>query len=95
MTYKAIASIQANNSLRARMIACAAEQHAEQPYLVWVDSNSWDLAAQPGWSDAWLYAQTTHSNDPMAYDPGDDEAVITDAMILSAVQHLMEPAQTT
>lgn len=87
MTYLAIAQIQASASLHQRLIACAAEQKVPEAYSMWVDEHSWDLAAQPGWADAWASAQASHSADA-DYDPGSDEAVITDAQILAAVQAL-------
>ena len=59
----------------------------------WQAIHSWDLAAQPGFGDAYGYAIETHPDDP-DYLPGDDEAVITDAQILAAVQSLLPQAPT-
>jgi hypothetical protein len=49
----------------------------------WAFRNSLLLAAQPGWSQAWESAVA--AGNPA---PGGDAAVITDGMILSAVQAL-------
>ena len=44
-------------------------------------------AASPGWDAAWESALASHPDEP-EYDPGADEAAITDAMILSQVQSM-------
>ena len=49
----------------------------------WTTKRSWDLAATPGWADAWESAEASGITDPGASD------VITDAMILSRVQPLL------
>ena len=50
----------------------------------WTTERSWDLAATPGWADAWESAEASGIT-----DPGASETVITDAMILSRVQPLL------
>lgn len=68
----------------------------------WMYRNRREWAAAPGWDDAWAYALALHPPaepiDPppppqmlLGYDPGADEAVITDAMILSQVQAMLLP----
>jgi hypothetical protein len=49
---------------------------------------TWSSA--PGWDEAWEYAKLTHENEP-DFDPGADVAVITDSMILSQVQAMLNP----
>lgn len=54
--------------------------------ITWVDTNRYVWAASPGWGEAWTYARSTHTD--VDYDPGRDESVITDNMILATVQAL-------
>lgn len=93
--YLAIAEIATDQYMLDRMNAAATQQQyldsvAINPAdpLMWVDQNRYVWASSPGWGEAWRYAQTTHEADP-EYQPGKDETVITDGMILSAVQQLM------
>jgi hypothetical protein len=51
----------------------------------WTAAHRRTWAASPGWDSAWESAYASHPDDP-DYQPGTDEAVITDGMILSAVQ---------
>lgn len=53
----------------------------------WVHDYRYVWASSPGWGAAWDYALAAHPDDP-EYEPGKDAAVITDEMILSAVQAL-------
>jgi len=52
----------------------------------WVADNRWTLAAAPGFADAYASAIASH-----VPNPGRDTSVISDAMILSAIQALPEP----
>lgn len=85
MSYKDIAAMTVSTSLQARLTAAAAEEHKPRPYDGWVGQFIWDLAATPGWAPAW--ASAVAGGNP---DPGNDEGVITDGMILSAVQPMGE-----
>ena len=83
MSYAQVADMAADKDLLARLAACAAvEGHPTPAY--WVQQNVWHLVASPGWGDAYTYAVTTG-----VARPGRDEAVITDAAILAAVQPLI------
>jgi hypothetical protein len=85
MSYSTIHAISQSQSLRNRCSAAAAEQGVpagEEDH--WVYTHALRLAAQPGWSAAWESALTSGVEDPGA-DPG----VITDGMILAAVQALL------
>jgi len=60
----------------------------------WTVENRRTWAAAPGWADAWESAKVSHPPDPDAppgtgYDPGADEAVITDGQILSQIQAML------
>lgn len=80
MSYATIHEMQSNTDLRSRVTACAAQE-----------SKSWGevsdalyfyrITSSPGWSDAWEYAKASGSE-----SIGANESVITDGMILSAVQ---------
>lgn len=87
MTYANIAAMQADGALARRLAACAAQQNVSKPET-WVALNSWKLAAEPGWDAAWSSALAANTGNT-TYEPGSDEGVITDAMILSAVQPLV------
>lgn len=56
---------------------------------LWATQHTWDLASQPGFGDA--YASARAADNP---GPGRDPAVITDEMILSAVQAVVAAEST-
>lgn len=85
MTYSTIATLRQDPWIRDRVAACVATEGIEGRPEEWPIVHAWGLAVQPGWSAAWESALAAHPDDP-DYQPGDDEAVITDGMILSAVQ---------
>jgi hypothetical protein len=83
-----------NQFMLVRVAQCAAGQGEADPDA-WANINRRTWAAAPGWDSAWASAQAAHENDPapepgeQGYDPGADEAVITDPMILSQVQSML------
>lgn len=84
MSYGTIAEIHADYDLYRRVVACVATEKVDAPkYEAWVEAHRWDIAAQPGWAGAWESAVAADVTKPGA-DPG----VITDQMILAAVQSL-------
>jgi len=87
MSYLTQAAISQNGSMMNRVTQCAAQQGVPEPDL-WASTNRHGWAASPGWDGAWESALASHVDNP-SYDPGVDEAVITDQMILSEVQALM------
>jgi len=86
MSYLSQAEIAGNGSMMARVAQCAAQQGEADPDA-WTSTNRRTWASSPGWDDAWESAQASHAGD-RSYDPGADDAVITDQMILSEVQAL-------
>lgn len=80
MSYLDIWNISQDPYLRSRITACAAQEGVPVPDA-WAYSNALRIAASPGWSAAWSSAIA--SSNP---NPGKDETVITDGMILAAVQ---------
>lgn len=91
MSYLNQSLIASNMSMYARIAQCAAEENIPEPDA-WTNTNRREWASAPGWDDAWASALASHEDDPQ-YDPGADEAVITDAMILSQVQSMQTPAE--
>ena len=85
MSYKLVADMQADQLLTRRIIACAALEKIKEPHQ-WVSSLMWYFAAQPGWAASWASAQESQLD-----NIGNDEGVITDGMILSAVQFAKPP----
>lgn len=82
MSYTDVARMATDGHLRERIAACAAIEGVWNPHPTkWADDNQWYLAASPGWGDAYAYAVLTKNP-----APGLDAGVITDGMILSAVQ---------
>ena len=84
MTYYLISVMAVDPDLMARIQACAAQEGAEPDPWSWAQANVLVICAQPGWADAWASALASGNE-----TPGRDEAVITDGMILAAVQSLI------
>jgi hypothetical protein len=80
MGYYEIASMAQDNDLALRVQACAAQEIDGNPYA-WQADHMLDLAASPGWDQAWTSALAAGTE-----TPGRDPGVITDGMILSGVQ---------
>lgn len=80
MSYLTINKCANDSSLQGRIAACAAQEGATNPgsamtALIWPVSTASDIEA--------AYASALASDNP---DPGGDETVITDGMILASVQ---------
>ena len=72
--------------MRDRVAQCAAgESIPDADHWTYESRRIW--AASPGWDAAWESALASNPTKP-DYDPGKDEAVITDGMILSQVQSM-------
>jgi len=80
VSYNTIVKMAQDLDLRLRLIAAAAQEQDENP-ADWVDRNRWNIVARSDWNAAYEYAVLTGNP-----TPGHDEGVITDPMILSAVQ---------
>lgn len=85
--YLTISTIAADQNMRQRVAACAAQEGEVTPEH-WSFNNSYRWAASPGWAEAWESAVA--GNNPA---PGADPAVITDGQILSTVQLLRNAAE--
>jgi hypothetical protein len=86
MTYLTQSEISQSASMFNRMAQAAATEGYTNPDG-WAGKHARTWAASPGWSEAWESALASHPGDP-EFDPGTDEAVITDSMILSETQSI-------
>lgn len=85
--YLSQAAIAADPAMHDRIAQCAAQENAPGDPDAWTFEHRRDLAAQPGWSEAWESAVTGGVE-----NPGADPAVITDQMILAACQSMLAAA---
>lgn len=90
MAYSDVAALAADNNFALRTVACVAiETSGDNPKPdpgVWQAQHSWDMAAQPGFGDAYASALAAGVE-----EPGNDQSVISDQQILSAVQTIGIP----
>jgi hypothetical protein len=88
MSYNHIADAASDSDLRRRVAACFAQQTTgtEQPEAL-ASVHMWRIAADNDIAAAYAYGVDT--NVP---NPGKDEAVVTDAQILAAVEAIVAPA---
>lgn len=84
MTYTDIADMTQSLSLTQRVSAATAQEGELLPSQ-WTAENIWAIASQPGWAEAWASAKDSQTDDDNP-DTGIRPGVITDGMILSAVQ---------
>lgn len=82
MSYWVQAKLAADSAIMQRVTACAASEGESDP-AYWAQQRAWKLSAQPGWVAA--YKSALDGGDTK---PGQNEAAITDGMILAAVQAL-------
>jgi hypothetical protein len=84
MGYSDIAALQQDADFAARVSAAYAVETLGDDSLdpgSWQAMHSWDMAAQPGFGDAYASALAGSVD-----RPGNDPGVISDAQILSAIQ---------
>ena len=83
MSYCDVSVMARDGHLRERIAACAAKEGVTVPQPTqWADDHQWQLDAQPGWGEARAYAREVGVIEVL----GRDQGVISDGMILSAVQ---------
>lgn len=87
MTYNSVIEMAENLTLRTKFVAAAAGEGQADPE-VWAIGHRWELASSPGWAASWDSAKAgmTINQNP---NLGERDDVITDAMILAAVQALI------
>lgn len=83
-TYLAVWKVSESPSLRARINACGSKEGIPE-VEGWTFSHRWEYAAAPGWGAAFASAEAAGNT-----DPGASEDVITDAMVLSQVQAMLD-----
>jgi hypothetical protein len=86
MSYLTQDEIANNRAMLARVAQAAAQEDKPNDPDHWAYSNRREWASAPGWDAAWESAKVTHPEPE--YDPGEDEGVVTDGMILSQVQSM-------
>jgi hypothetical protein len=91
MSYLVISTIAADQAIRNRVAACVAKEGSAEQAEQFAFRNALRLASEPGWSEAWESAKALRLENPdTEYPPlGEDPGVITDGMILSAVQKIL------
>lgn len=82
MAYSDIALLSSDGDFIQRTRACAVTEGEADP-VTWAQEHQWQMAAAPGFGDA--YASAILNG---IVRPGNDPSVISDGMILSAVQDL-------
>ena len=87
MAYYDVAKLVDDADFSSRVAACYAletreVENAQNPYA-WAREHIWEVAAQPSFGDAYNYAVNTGNA-----APGRDPSVITDNMILAAVNSI-------
>lgn len=80
MAYQAIVNMATDHDLLYRCVAASAAEGRPDP-VEWGIENIWHLCASPGWDSAWESAEAGEVEN-IGRNPG----VITDGMILAAVQ---------
>lgn len=84
MAYADIADLAADRDFLSRAAAAVAAEPGSPPDpMMWAIENQWELAATPGFGDAYGYAVLNG-----VARPGRDPAVISDGQILAAVTSL-------
>jgi hypothetical protein len=84
MSYLTQNDIANNRHMLNRVAQAAAQEKVAGDPDRWTYENRRTWASAPGWDNAWDSALVTSPDE----DPGDDESVITDGMILSQVQSM-------
>ncbi|QIK64140.1 hypothetical protein G7068_13735 [Leucobacter viscericola] len=80
MSYLTQAKLAGDQLIIQRVTACAASEGVpDAPF--WASQQGWRLSAQPGWDAAYESALASKVS-----EPGGDSSVISDGMILAAVQ---------
>ena len=88
MSYNAIYACATDPDFRNRVAACAVQENAAPAGgEAYATQNALTIASRKDIEQAWSYSMTS---DPYHPRRGHDEAIITDGMILTAVQALKE-----
>jgi hypothetical protein len=82
MAYSDIALLTADNDFHLRVRACSSTEGELDP-VQWSQDHIWQMASMPGFGEDYAYAVSTGVE-----RPGNDQSVISDPEILSAVQSI-------
>ena len=85
MSYLSIVEMVGSQSLMSRIAAAVAKEGYEGDAVEWTRANIWVIVAAGGWDSAWDSARASNSPN-VNPDTGMRDDVVTDGMILSAVQ---------
>lgn len=80
MSFHTQATLAEDYHILRRIASCAASEGVKDP-MTWAAAHAWEFSAQPGWDTAYEAAIATGN-----MSPGSTNTVITDHMILAAVQ---------
>ena len=87
MAFSDVAALRDDTDFSLRTQACVAIESLGDDEFVdpgsWQGQHAWQMAAQPGFGEAYASALVA---DPPIERPGNDQSVISDAQITSAVQ---------
>jgi hypothetical protein len=86
MTYTSIAISAGDYALVRRVASCAAQEGVTGDATAWATQHIWEIVSSTEIEEAYEYALGTENP-----NPGGDEGVITDAMILANVQPMLLP----
>jgi len=89
MAYSDVALLSSDNDFIARTRAAAAQEGEADP-VQWSNAFIWQMAGSPGFGDK--YASALAAEVPR---PGNDQSVISDPEILSAIQAIRTPVTQT
>jgi hypothetical protein len=90
MTYNSVGKIASSMGMNRRISAAAAQEGTQENAQMWTMNHIWQIAGSPGWAEAWESAEAS-ATDNTNPDIGARDDVVTDAMILAAVQPLVNP----
>lgn len=90
MSYLTQHEISESPAMRNRIAQAAAQEGLSTDPDSWVFNLRRFWSSAPGWADAWGYYRASN---PGVDDPGVNEAVITDSMILAQVQAMTPEPQ--
>jgi hypothetical protein len=92
MAYYDVSLLSSDSEFLGRVSACYAIETPQGQGIdppLWAEQHKWDVAAQPGFGDA--YASARAADNP---HPGSDPSVITDGQLLSGIQAIVSAEQS-
>jgi hypothetical protein len=84
MSYNSIAASAGDYALQRRIASCAAQEGAPGDPMTWALTNIWSIVSEPEIENPYEYAMGQENP-----NPGGDEGVITDAVLLAHIQPMI------